>query len=91
MSIKAHYRQEERYIGVNITYVDDSDKVKILDAIAANKTKYGVNPSVFESKKDDGTGGIYVEFNDDYDKDAGDFYEAVLKEIGVEKCECDDI
>jgi hypothetical protein len=91
MSIKAYYRQEERYIGMNITYVDSADKVKIVDAVASNKNKYQVDPSVFESNKEDGSGGIYVEFNDDYDKDAGDFYEGVLKDLGVEKCESDDI
>lgn len=89
MSIKGYYRQEERYIGLNLAFVDDSDKAKILQAIEDLKSKYENLPNIFESKKDNG-GGIYIEFNDDYDKEAGEYLEELLHKLNI-VCECDDV
>jgi hypothetical protein len=89
MSIKGYYRQEERYIGLNLSFEEASEKEKILKAIEDTKKEVDVDPSVFDSNKDDGTGGVYIEFNDDYDKESGDFLEGVLAKLGI-KCECDD-
>lgn len=86
--IKAYYRREERYEGLQIVFWGEEDKKKIADAIEAAKQKRGVDPDIFENCYPDTPEkcAFYIEFPDDYDKEAGPFFEEVLCAIGVKQC-----
>jgi hypothetical protein len=87
--IKAYYRQEERYIGLSLEFCKDNDscRIDILNKIEELKKELKMTPDVFENNQ---RNSVYVEFGDDYDKDAGEFLEALLKKLDIEKCEdCD--
>jgi len=89
--ITAHVRMEERYEGLSLTFGDNAElKEQILEAIEATKKETGMNPMVFENiSKEHEKDGIYIEFNDDAQRDAGDFFERVLGRLDV-VCERED-
>ena len=88
--IRAYYRREERYEGLQLVYGESSElKDEILKAIESVKNRTGLSPAVFENvNKDDlSKQAIYMEFNDDYFKDGGEFFEELLKELQIDECQ----
>ena len=88
--IKAYFRREERYEGFQLVFKEHPElKDEILEAIEEAKKETGVDPVVFENRstKESDPDAFYIEFNDDYDKDGGDFFEIVLKKLGIDRCE----
>jgi len=88
--IKAYFRREERYEGLQLVFKDCLDKREsVLEAIEEAKRVTGANPDIFENSESSSSEpyAYYIEFNDDYDKDGGDFFEIVLKKLNIEKCE----
>jgi hypothetical protein len=87
--ITAHMRMEERYEGLSMIFGDNLElKDKILEAIETAKRKTGKKPFVFEKISTDRPDiqSIYVEFQDDYHREGGEFFEIVLDKLGIE-CE----
>ena len=84
--IKAHYRREERYEGLQLVFGDSQEnKQRILDEIERLKAKHQVDPAVFENcNTDTSKCAWYIEFNDDYFRAAGPFFEELLKTLGVQ-------
>lgn len=86
--IKAYYRREERYEGLQIVFWGEEDKKKVGDAIEKAKSDLKLNPNVFENCYPDTPEkcAFYIEFEDDYDKDGGRFFEKVLCQLGIKQC-----
>jgi len=87
--IKAYFRREERYEGLQLVYgVKCELKQVILDAIDAIQQSTGLNPTVYEnpSKDHPEKEAIYLEFNDSYDREGDEFFEALLRKLGIDKC-----
>jgi len=90
-SIRANVRMEERYEGLSLRFGDNPKlKEQILSAIEAAKEETGKTPMVFETISEDHpeTQGIYIEFNEDVQREAGDFFERVLHRLNI-VCEKD--
>ena len=88
-NIKAYYRQEERYIGLSLEFSSniDSSRELVLKHIEDLKKELQMKPDILGNNNKT---SIYLEFGDDYDKDAGNFFEFLLKRLNIEKCEnCD--
>ena len=87
--IKAYYRREERYEGLQIVFykdTDDREKVqRVIDESIKNRT---TTPKVFENcyKDEPNKCAFYIEFEDDYDKEAGNVFEEILARLGISKC-----
>jgi len=91
--IKAHIRMEERYEGLQLVYGDNPQlKQDVLDAIEYAKKETGMEPSIFgnEDQANPEKEAIYLEFNDDSQRDAGNFFEIVLHRLNI-KCEDDNL
>jgi hypothetical protein len=87
--IEAYFRREERYEGLQLVFKEHPElKEEILRAIEETKKETGCNPAVFENSEKAGATpyAFYVEFNDDYDKDGGEFFEILLKKLGIDHC-----
>ncbi len=87
--IKAYYRREERYEGLQIVFGDKSEnRVKIQNIIEEMTKKHGVEPKIYENcyRDDPCKCAFYIEFEDDYDKIAGDYFEDILCNLGIKKC-----
>ena len=90
--IVAHIRMEERYEGLQLKFGDNPTlKKKALEAVEFAKKETGMNPMIFDNidKSAPEKEAIYIEFNDDSQRDAGAFFEIVLHRLGI-KCEVDD-
>lgn len=90
--IEAHVRMEERYEGLSLTYGDNPElKKEVMDAIEAAKKETGLTPDLFDNpaKGHPEKEGIYIEFHEDAQREAGDFFERVLNRLNV-VCERDD-
>ncbi len=90
--IEAHIRMEERYEGLQLKFGDNPTlKKKALEAVEFAKKETGMNPMIFDNidKSAPQKEAIYIEFNDDSQRDAGAFFEIVLHRLGI-KCEVDD-
>jgi hypothetical protein len=82
--IKAYVRMEERYEGLCLIFGDNPNlKSQVLETIEEVKSETGMKPMVFEniSNDDHGKDAFYIEFNDDVQRDAGDFFERVLSRL----------
>lgn len=87
--MEAHFRREERYEGLQIVFWNpEESREKVLNAIEGAKKKYDLNPNVFENcyKDEPQKCAYYIEFTDDYDREAGDFFESILCDLGIKQC-----
>ncbi|MDR2638539.1 MAG: hypothetical protein LBC09_01730 [Helicobacteraceae bacterium] len=88
--IHAFFRREERYEGLQLVYgADETLKQKILAALEAIKQESGLNPNVMENcdLRAPEKCAIYIEFDDDYDREGGAFFERLLKKLNIGKCD----
>jgi len=87
--IVANVKMEECYAGLSLVFDgDDTIKTEIGNAIdkITNQTK--MNPAVFDNTQDTkgGKPAFYIEFSDEVQRDSGDFFELVLRELKIDKC-----
>jgi len=83
----ADVKMEEGYMRMSIEYNNDMSKAKIQEAIARVEKDMKVYPSVIRRAINDNAGNFSVEFDvEGIQRDAGDFCEAVMKELGIENC-----
>lgn len=89
MNIKAYFRREERYEGLQLVFgTDESAKAAILAAIKTLEAETDIHPKVMENCNvaHPEKCAIYLEFEDDYDREGGDFFERLLRKLGIEHC-----
>jgi len=86
-AITAIHSHEERYEKLELLYRNEDEKRKILNAL--DKLHYRKECQVEISDVDEGNGRgfISIEFHDDYDKEAGPFFDALIKKLGIDRCE----
>jgi len=87
--IKAYFRREERYEGLQLVYGEKREnKEIILQAIEEVKKETKLDPTIFEnpSKDHPEKEALYIEFNDSYDREGDNFFEKLLAKLGIDKC-----
>jgi len=90
--ISANVKMEECYAGMSLTF-DGSDtlRVEISDVIDKIVEKTKMSPLIFDNSKDAKStkAAFYIEFSDQEQRNSGDFFESVLRELKIDKCEND--
>ncbi|WP_300365564.1 hypothetical protein [Hydrogenimonas sp.] len=86
-AITAIHSHEERYEKLELLYKNDEEKQKILDAIDRLHYRKECQVEISNVDEGDGRGFISIEFHDDYDKEAGPFFDALIRELGIDRCE----
>ena len=87
--LKAYFRREERYEGLQIVFGDNEEAhSKILLAIEELKKETGYDPKVFEnaSKQHPEKRAVYIEFHDSYDREGELFFDKLLSRLKIEHC-----
>jgi hypothetical protein len=90
--IEAHVRMEERYEGLSLIFGDHPEiKREILDVVEEVKKETGMTPFIFDKVSNDRPDiqAIYLEFQEDIHRTAGDFFTLVLQKLHIDKCEED--
>ena len=85
--IKAYHEMEERYSRMVLEYHSLEQKEEIFNVANDLIKKYKIYPTKTITPKGDFNGDFCLEFHDDYDKDSGDFFEELIKKLGVDHCE----
>ena len=77
-------KMEEGYMRMSIEYNNDDSKLKIQNAIGKIEKQMDVFPSVIRRAISSDAGNFSVEFEvEGIYRDAGDFCEAVIHELGL--------
>lgn len=88
--IKARVRMEERYAGMSLRCgCDKQIQDQVLQAIDEVKKETGLDPVIYDNPNKDTpeNEGFYIEFESDYDRNAGKFFDCLLKKLKIDKCE----
>ena len=86
--IEAYHEMEERYAMLEIKFFDKEQSSQINKAIVTAIKEFEVSPDIMvEHDNDNPNEGIYlIEFHDDYDKESGEFFEKIIKDLGIGHC-----
>ncbi len=87
--IVANVRMEERYAGMSLVFVGDEALREEIERAIDKVTKLTrMTPHVFDNSRDhhESKQALYIEFNDDVQRDSGAFFELLLKELKIDKC-----
>ena len=91
--IIANVKMEECYSGLSLVF-DGTEtlRTEISDAINKVTAKTKMTPAVFDNSQNPqgAKPAFYIEFSDEVQRDSGDFFELVLKELRIDKC-CNDV
>ena len=90
--IRANVRMEERYAGMSLIFDNRPElRTEVETAIKKIKKQTGMTPQCFDNSKDktEARQALYVEFNDDVQRDSGEFFSLLLKELKIDKCDND--
>ncbi|WP_353662362.1 hypothetical protein [Hydrogenimonas sp. SS33] len=85
--ITAIHSHEERYEKLELLYRNAEEKARILDAIASTPWRKECQVEISTIEEGEGRGIVSVEFHDDYDKEAGPFFDVLMKKLGIDRCE----
>jgi len=85
--IKAYHEMEERYARLVIEYFTLEQKESIFHATNDLIKEFKVYPSQTMQPKGEFQGEFTLEFNDDYDKISGTFFEAMIAKLDIGHCE----
>ncbi len=91
-TIEAHIRMEERYEGLTLIFGDNSKlKKEVFEAVESTIEETGLKPEIFDNPDRDNPEkeGIYLEFHEEVQRDAGDFFESILHKLNI-TCERND-
>ncbi len=86
--IEAYHEMEERYAMLEIRFFDKNQSLQINNAVVNAIKEFEVSPDiVVEHNSDNQDEGIYIiEFHDDYDKESGEFFEKIIKDLKIGQC-----
>ncbi len=83
----ADVKMEEGYMRMSIEYSCDTTRAKIQASIAKIEKDTGTYPSVIRRAINEHAGNFSVEFETEgIERDAGNFCEAVIKDLGIKNC-----
>ncbi len=86
--IEAYHEMEERYAMLEIKFFDNKQSSKINKVVINAIKEFEVSPDIMiEHDNNNENEGIYIiEFHDDYDKESGDFFEKIIKDLDIKQC-----
>ena len=90
--IIANVKMEECYAGLSLTFdVNEGLRTEISEAIDKVSKETKMSPVIFDNSQNakEPKSAFYIEFTDDAQRNSGDFFELLLKELRIDKCEHD--
>ena len=87
--IIANVKMEECYAGLSLVYVNNPGvREEIEEAVKKVKQKTGLKPECFDNSKEhtEEKQSVYIEFSDEVQRESGEFFEMLLRELHIDKC-----
>ena len=86
-TIDAEYKGEERYAKLSLAYSTEDEHQRIEEAIKNYANSSDLEPQIYNSDVSNGRKVIVIEFHDDYDRQAGNIFEKMMKELKIKHCD----
>jgi hypothetical protein len=86
-NIKAIHTQEERYSKLELIYNNSKEKEKIYNALKELSYNKECQVEISDNEEDEARGFICIEFHDDYDKESGPYFDALISKLGIDCCQ----
>lgn len=83
----AIFHSEERYSKLSISYSTEEEHQQIETTLKHIAKDYTLKPSIYTTDISGGRKVLVIEFHDDYDREAGEIFEQMIKELDIKKCE----
>ncbi|NOQ31237.1 MAG: hypothetical protein GQ570_08955 [Helicobacteraceae bacterium] len=83
----AEYHGEERYSKLSIAYTGTEEEAAINTAIEVCSKGCSIMPNIYGCDISNGRKVIVIEYQDDYDREAGDVFEKILKHLDIKLCD----
>ena len=89
--IEAYHEMEERYAMLEIKFFDKDQSSQINRVLVDAIKEFEVSPDIMiEHNNSNQNEGVYIiEFHDDYDKESGEFFEKIIKDLNINHCSMD--
>ena len=84
--IDADYKGEERYTKITLAYDTNEQYKEINAALAQIHEEHKLDRSVYLTENSMGRKLIVIEYHDDYDREAGEIFEKLMKMLNIEQC-----
>lgn len=88
--IVANVKMEECYAGMSLVYVNNPKlRDEIETAVKKIKKDTGLSPQCFDNSKENKQAekqSLYIEFSDEAQRESGEFFQLLLKELKIDKC-----
>ena len=87
--IIANVKMEECYAGLSLVFDGNNElRTEIGNAIDKVAKDKKMAPLVFDNSQNQkgAKPAFYIEFSDEVQRDSGDFFESILKELRIDKC-----
>jgi len=84
--IDAEFRSEERFSRLALAFTQEDEEKKINECVKSIIEQYDFRPEIHETATSTGKKIIVIEYHDDIDREAGDIFERIIKELDIKKC-----
>jgi len=87
--IIANVKMEECYAGLSLVFDGNNElRTEIGNAIDKVAKDKKMTPLIFDNSQNQkgAKPAFYIEFSDEVQRDSGDFFESILKELRIDKC-----
>ncbi len=86
-SITAIHSREERYARLELFYRSPEQKERIFEALETLSCRKECRIRIDDIQESEKSGIVSIEFHDDYDKESGPFFDALIARLGIDRCE----
>jgi len=86
-AIEADFKSEERYARLKLIFkAPNNEETAVADRVKEITDKYSIDPicCCIEGKK--GSFQYNIEYHDDYDKEASNIFEDIIKQLNISVC-----
>jgi hypothetical protein len=84
--IDAEYKGEERYTKISLAYSNEAQYQQINEALAEANKGYDLEQNVYTCDIAGGRKVVVIEYHDDYDREAGEIFEKLMKILKIDHC-----
>jgi aspartokinase len=85
--IDAQVRSEEKFSKISIAYEGEEEAKLVCSKIDEIIARHGIKPETYTCNISKNKDVIVIEYHDDVDREAGDIFEEMIKELHITKCD----
>jgi len=86
-AMEADFKSEERYARLKLIFKASNNEEKMIEErIKEITNKYSLTPICCCIEGKEGSFQYNIEYHDDYDKEAGDIFEDIMRQLNITSC-----